>query len=554
MSTINTRFIGGETSRRSIFGGQRNRERTIGLLIVGPIGVAITIWFQLIGAAVTAVLVGLVYLATHKHASRAGSMFSRRLTTRRFNDKAKRGMNTFVPVSRRPAGLDERFAQATKRDRDTVALEWNQYRDWPDGLVGLQWLQDEPGEAGIAWHRPPGEQPYFSVVFPVLGQVRGLESDMTVNQLMSRFQGFLAAAGNREARQTSAQFLTRILPADSAEHEAWVADNLDHEVLRDASDETAEAFRQLQISYKEVITRMDASYRQRHFVVGRWPEDAKFRAAAMRRGDGAVGWKVLLNNEVQAMYRRLAVAGLRPQAPLTARKTAAVFRHMQMPSWPIDQAGDITDPMDCFLAEESLWDHTVVSDMNPLGQPEQWWHRTGVIRADAVETGPRTPLWLVPLLTGMPAKIIRTISIDFETIPAQHARAAARQDLTSDMADLTSQQRAGQLVGDDLKVAQRAVQSRVHDLEPGSGHHGGQWLMHISISAPSKRELVEAVELIQEAASECGITDIDWLDGWGQAAHAACFPAARGMAPYQLTRGQKILERMAGTGRSDSLR
>ena len=78
--------------------------------------------------------------------------------------------------------------------------------------------------------------------------------------------------------------------------------------------------------------------------------------------------------------------------------------------------------------------------------------------------------------------------------------------------------------------------------------------MHISISAPSKRELVEAVELIQEAASECGITDIDWLDGWGQAAHAGCFPAARGMAPYQLTRGQKILERMAGTGRSDSLR
>ena len=556
MSTqIEERFLGGESDRRSIFGGSRNRERMIGLGVVAVVGILLTLLFQAWGFLATAALAMAVYLGTHKSSNRAGSIWQRRLKRRAWVAKDKRGMHTFIPVSRRPADLEERIAAAPKKERAELVRDFNAYRDWPDGLTGLQWLRDEPGVAGIAWHHPTGEAPYLTVVVPVLGQVRGLESDLSLNNFLARYEAFLSAGGNREAKQRMTQTLTRIVPADSAAHEAWVADNLDYDVISDDSDpDVAAAFRALQYSYKDAITRMASAYTQRHYVVGRWDIDVKFRIAAGRRGDGAHGWLALMDAEINGLCRRLDAAGMRPQSPLTARQVAAIFRHMQMPSWPIDQAGDIADPMDCFLAEESSWDHTVVQDFGPSGEVEHWWHRTAVIPSETLETGPRTATWLLPLLTGMEEQIIHTVSVHHETVPAAFARAAAREDLTSDLADLSKQENEGKLVGDELAVQRHRAESRVRDLQGGSGYHGGRWVMHVQISAPTRAELVEAVELIQEAAADCGITDLDWLDGWGQAAHAPCFPVARGLKPYQLTSGQKVLESLGGKGRADALR
>lgn len=552
---IEERFLGGESDRRSIFGGSRNRERTIGLGVVALVGILITLLFQAWGFIATVLLVGAVFLGTHKSTNRAGSMWERRAKRRAWIAKEKRGMNTFIPVARRPADLEERIASAPKKKKAELVREFNAYRDWPDGLVGLQWLRDEPGVAGIAWHHPFGEPAYLTVVVPVLGQVRGLESDLSLNNFLARYEAFLSAGGNRESKQRMTQTMTRIVPADSAAHEAWVADNLDYDVISDEADpDVADAFLALQHSYKDAITRMASAYSQRHYVVGRWEIDSKFRMAAQRRGEGAQGWLSFMDAEINGLCRRLDTAGMRPQTPLTARQVAATFRHMQMPSWPIDQAGDIADPMDCFLAEQSAWDHTVVEDVGPSGEMEHWWHRTAVIPSETLETGPRTPTWLLPLLTGMEEQIIHTVSVHHETIPAAFARAAAREDLTSDLADLSKQENEGKLVGDELEVQRHRAESRVRDLQGGSGYHGGRWVMHVQISAPTRSDLVEAIELIQEAAADCGITDLDWLDGWGQAAHAACFPVARGLKPYELTYGQKILESLGGKGRSDALR
>lgn len=538
------RFIGGETSRRSLFGGHRNRERAIALAILAPVGCVLTITFQVWGFIVSAIAAFVVFVATARASAKAGSAFSRKVTTRRHDRRLARGMGVFIPVSRRPIDLDERLAKGSRSERKRARLEWNAYRDWPDGLVGLQWLRDEQNTPGIAWHNPTGEQSYFSVVFPLSGQVRGLESDMKLNSLMDKFgRHVLAAAGSGEARQRTIQIITRILPADSAEHEKWLVRHLDRDMPH-----------QMMASYQDLIARMAGQYTQRHYAVGRWPADAAFNRSASRRGNGRAGWLALMDDEIAAMRRRLVDAELRPGTALSARGVAAVFRHMQMPSWPIDQAGDIADPMDCFLQEHEAWDHTVVSDQGPDGSTQEWFHRTARVPIEAVETGKRTALWMLPLLTNMSRKVIRTVSIEFETVPAPVARSNARQDLTSDLADLKKQEKEGALIGDDLVVAKRSVQARVADLAPGSGSHGGLWCMHITISAPSRAALVGAVELIQEAAGECSISELAWLDGWGQAAHATTFPVARALKPNKLSSGQALLGRLSGTGHKDALR
>lgn len=541
---VRERFIGGESSRRSIFGGHRNRERMIGLSVIALGGSVLTITFQLWGFIATAIAAAVVYVGTARTSVKAGSVFSRRLVSRRQGRRGTRGMDVFIPVSRRPAQLQERVRTGSRADRQRAQKEWNAYRDWPDGLVGLQWLRSDRDTPGIAWHNPVGEQSYFTVVFPLGGQVRGMESDMKLNALMEKFgRQVLAVNGSSESRQRTVQILTRILPADSAEHEKWLVAHLDRAMPA-----------ALMRSYHDLVQRMAGQYTQRHYAVGRWPADAGFSRSAARRAPGRQGWVALLDAEIDAMRRRLVDAELRPGRALSARGVAAVFRHMQMPSWPIDQAGDITDPMDCFLEEHEAWDHTVVCDRGPDGRTQEWFHRTARVPIDGVETGPRTALWMLPLLTGMSRKVIRTVSIEFETIPAPVARSNARQDLTSDLADLVKQEREGALIGDDLKVAKRSVQARVKDLEPGSGAHGGSWCMHISISAPTRRALVEATELIEEAAGECSISDLAWLDGWGQAAHATTFPVARALKANTLSSGQALLQTLGGTGRTDALR
>ncbi len=545
MVGINQRFIGGESGRRSFLGGARNRPRGVGYAVTAAVFVVGVLWFGLAGLVVSFITLVVVWAVTIP-TGRGGSVFSRKITSHRAKRRARRGMNVNHPVSRRPDALADPVRG--RRARRQRWREWNAYRDWPDGLVGLQWLQDEPGVPGIAWHTPVGEDPYLSVVVPLGGQIRGMVPDESVNQASEAFgRGLLAAHGATDSRIRRVQLLTRVLPPDTAAQETWANNHLDTAFLAEHMD--------VAISYRNVLAKASATgYLQRHYAVGRWVTDGGFGRAAERRGPGAEGWKALMASEISAFCRRLEAAGLRPGTPLTARQTAAIFRHLQLPSWPIDQAGDIDDPMGVFCSEYEQYDHTIVEDQGPTGQVEKWWHRTARVPITGVETGPRTPLWLLPLLTGVSTDVIRSVSFEFETVPARSARKEAREDLTSDLADIAKAQKDGALLGDDLRVAKRAVSSRVNDLEPGSGHHGGSWCLHVTISAPSRGALVEATERIEEAGEACGITDLEWLDGWGQAAHAATFPVARGLRPYKAGMGQAVLDLLGGHGKKEALR
>lgn len=535
------RHIGGESQGRSFFGGKRNKPRSVGLGTVFLLGCGATMVWQGPGLLVTLLAAALVWVATLN--THFGSPWKRIEDKRRWKRAVKAGLDTFVPVERRPVELEERWANATRREQGQLKREWMRYRDWPDGAEGMNWLQAEPRKPGIIWHTPRGQQPYLSVCFPVGGQIEGLEADSAINAAAQRFGRMLAGWSSATALVSGVQMLTHVLPVDSARHEQWVNANLDLTspvVLRN--------------SYKEVVRATGrGALMQRHFVVVRWPVTGAFRLAAERRGPGEEGWRLLMAKEIDAARRRLHNARLQPGEALSAARTSAVLRHLQMPSWPIDQAGDAPVRWP-WLASQSTWSYVEVRDHGPEGQVESWFHRTLRIPIDQIATAPRSPLWLLPFLTRLSDDVIRTISIEMELVPAKSARASARSDLASDLADLSSQQQKGALTNEDLEVAKEAANARRNDLRPGGGAAGVGFAMYVSVAARSESELADACTVVEEClTTDLDIETIEWLDPDQSSAAATCWPLARGMRPVEQSSSDKIMAFVAGRGRKESL-
>lgn len=539
---MQTRVLGGESGRRGFFGGTQGKARTVGLIAVAIAGAVATLTLQTPGLVLTVVAAALVYLATIR--THRGSPLARWQARRRWAERRRTGTLAFAPISSRPAELEHGPARPKGRKaRARAAYQWAQWRDWPDGAEGMHWLQRGRGEPGIAWHTPTGEEAYLSVAFAVEGQIRGMESDSFLDAAMLSWGRLLARYGSPSLLVNRVQSITRVVPVDSAYHEAWVWNQLDDEHALEALVE----------SYDEVVQRVARSgLAQRHFVVMRWPLTSTFTAAAAARGPGQQGWRNLMLGEVALVVSHLRSAHLGQVSPLSAAQLAAVLRHQQHPSWPIDQAADV-DVASPWLASNDELSATVVRSQGPDHSEEQWWHRTALIPVEAMETGPRTSLWVAPLLSRMAHPIVRTLSLQTEVVPAADARRDARSDVTTDMADLQAQREKGVLTSEELTVGLAAAQARLHDLSPGSGHHGAGWSGHLTISARSREDLIDATAKITEAAGNAGIASLQWLDTQQAAAAACTWPLARGMHPVQPSTSSTLRALLAGTGSKEAI-
>ena len=535
-------MLGGEAGHRGFLGGTQGTARTVGLIVVAVLGVGATLLLQAVGLALTLLAAGLVYIATMR--TYRGSPIARWQARRRWAERRRTGTVRYAPISQRPADLEDGPAPARGRVAQRQASrEWACWRDWPDGIEGMHWLQRGRGEPGIAWHVPTGEAAYLSVAFSVEGQIRGLESDRFLDEAMLAYGRLLARYASSSRLVNRIQSITRVLPGDSAYHEVWVWSQLDDERAPLALVE----------SYDEVVQIISGGdLAQRHFMVARWPLSATFVADAARRGPAQEGWRALMREEVSSLATHLRAAHFGQVAPLSAAQLAAVLRHQQHPSWPIDQAADV-DVQAPWLASEDEVSATVVTAAGPDGEVEQWWHRTATFPIESVETGPRTSMWLTPLLSQMDHQIVRTLSLQVEVVPASDARRAARRDVTTDLADIESQKAKGVLTNEESSAALSAARTRLSDLSPGSGHHGAGWVGHVTISARSRDELIDATAKITEAAGNAGVDPLLWLDSQQAAAAACTWPVARGMKTVPAQAASTLRAVMAGTGNKEAI-
>lgn len=533
---LEERYLGGESTHRSMLVGGSNRPRKMGLITVGILGVFVISQFQLPGLAMTVLAGAVVFLLTIQ--TRRGSILHRFRNKRRWKERTKDGTLLFRRVSTRPESLTEMSKTADRAAMKDITRTWNTYRDFPDGVDGFGWLQKEPGRPGIAYHEPVGEAPWLTVVWSVEGQIRGLDGDDRLQAAMEAWGVFISRYGSMNRLPSRVQVLTRVLPWDSAPHYAWIGERLpnDNEAIEDLLAE----------SYVDVMRQVASiGLVQRHFVVMRWPINAHFNSEAAKYGPGYEGWRKLMDIEIAAVSSSLAQARLGDTMVLSAPRVAGVLRHLQLPCWPVDNLAnlDVDEPwVDSVDEWSAVWN---IGD-GPDGEQHLWAHRTAEIPVDALATGGRTVAWIAPLLGQLSDRVVRTVSFQVEIRHASDARSQARTDATQDSANLISQQRKGQMTDDQTEAGLAAAQQRLADLRPGSGIHGAGWAAHVTVSAPNEDGLRNAVRAITDAAHSCGVEHLEWLDTQQGAAAAATWPLARGMKPIPESMTSMLRSQLAG--------
>ena len=544
------RYLGGETGHRSFFGGTHSRARVAFIAAAIVAGLILTPLLGWPGVAIGIAGVGLTLLVTAR--THRGSILDRRTRHRRWRSRVQLGTDAFEPYD------DKLWAQTEELLENARSLRGNarRQRGWeagraltalrsnPDGADGMGWLQHERGVPGIAWNAPTGETQYLSVTFAVTGQLRGIESSAVMSRAADGWGSFLASRAAPTALVGDVQMMTRILPADTALQEFWVAHSLD-------GTSPPEAIR----SYEEVLRLTgDDAMVQRHFITVSWPITAAFTDAASKYGDGRDGWRALMRQEIASTSHGLQEARLGDVEVLTARQTSAVILHQQNPTRPIDHVADV-DPAKVGLSSHDEYSAHVVSGKDPnTGVPVEWWHRTAAIRADALATAPRTQLWVLDVLVGRDLPFVRSVSFHIHLVPASTAKAAARRDLVRDAAEALSRQQAGRFDTADTDVAMTAAHRRQDDLVAGSQHHGAEWVGYITISTRSRDELARASRQLEETcAVSMGIDRLDWQDSFQSAASGTTWPIGRGLATSHPSLSTRVYARLAGRSEKESL-
>lgn len=539
-----SRHIGGERAHRGFFGGTQPKARVaavaaafLAMLVLTPI---LGVW----GLAI-AVVVGLVAVLVTQRTHR-GSIVDRRVRRSRWAARRRDGTDRFEPFdSARWDQLQTAVREApTRAARAAATRELVAMRVTPDGADGMGWLQLSPGEPGIAWHAPLGEEAYLSVVFAVTGQAHGVESASAMRRAANAWGGFLASRAGTANLIGGVQTVTRVLPADSALQEFWVLAALDPNAPADAI-----------ASYDDVLrlSGRDAMV-QRHYITVRWPLTPAFFDTAVKYGEGRDGWRGLMRQEIAATVHGLTDARLGQVEPLTARKVAAVILHQQNPSRPIDYLTDAT-PTRIGVSSHDEFSAHIVKGTDPVtGKSVQWWHRTAAIHSEDLAMGPRSQLWVLDLLIGADIQFTRTISFHLRLIPRSQAKSAARADLTRDRADARSDLEKGRIVSDQTTSHLSAAQLRAQDLGHGSPHHGVEWVGFVTISEATRDGLMRASKALEDTCSTgLGIERLDWLDSYQAAASGTTWPIARGLTPTPPGFAGRVMDRLAGRTGKDAL-
>ncbi|MBN1172916.1 MAG: hypothetical protein JXA67_12140 [Micromonosporaceae bacterium] len=502
-----TARLGGEVRGRGLFGGSRSRAGNVVMLVALAVGLVFALSVGgLVGVVTAAVVVAGAYVASRQSPTTGRSPGWEVLLALRWRAKVRRREVELLPVH-----LAQPQPVARTRAERRQLMQWAKtVRDEAPGLEGVQWLTVGQDGPAVLLHHPPGAKPYLSVCLEVAGQPPGLRAQRDYDRAAEAYGRLLARLAREDGLIGGIQSITRIVPLDSAEHERWAADHIDV----DAPAGLAESYAEL------VHMTAGVSEMVRHFLVLRFPLTLRFAREASVYGEGDESWVRLVTMQAEWVSSLAAAADLRNPRLLTPHRLAALLRHLQHPGYPLDQTVDVTPTT--WLRRQRAERRAVVVD-------DEWWHRVAVIPRSGVTPEPVHTRWIAPLLHGIDTPVVRTISLMVAVQPAAQARRRAREDVTVDQGIRDEALRRGAVDDGTQAVQLSSSAQRLADLQPGSGIHGAYWSGFVSVSATDRDTVMRASTTITDAAGECGIGHLDWLDGRHAEALPTTWPVWRGM-------------------------
>lgn len=512
-----TSILSGETTQRSL------PKPVIGAYVLGGL-IALGFFFAFGWGVTTLVLVGLVFVTTVGLTVETGERGS---LGARWAHRIREFGLPWIGGGRRSRG-EHIYVNMLDEDLDDPDLDPGWKLPVPLGRCAPLDLEGT-GLDGMFVLRfsNPGEPTYYLVVLSVQGFATGIRSTWEQERTAEAFGLFLIELGKMTSFVRGGQLVHRSVPADITPNIEWYRETVMMLADKHDSDPRLDITRR---SYGDLIDAIAPRVEEhRDYLALKFYATDRFnnRAGEIARSKGATfegGVAQLIRDEcARVMSYMTDVAGMGKVALLGPRRTCAAIRSMIDPNWAMDHDGDVAWHT-CFPSYVGDTDCVEIkSHMDPLLQKSpRWYTRVGEIPASSIAPAPLGPDWLSRLLIGVspdpgddevePFPTIRTISVRFDLIPAHKARLRAKRDHGQDLAQKVKEEKKGRVTDGGSDEMATASKRRQIDLRPGSAHQGLTYAMWVSVTGRDPEDLDRAQTRLIEAASQSGITKINWQD------------------------------------------
>ncbi|MCT9626745.1 hypothetical protein HWD94_16670 [Pseudarthrobacter equi] len=514
--------VGGEVSRRGLFGGNRTGPEWAALSLTVLIAVAALLASgsnRLLGMIFAAViLLAGVALTTPNKMTGHRSLGALYIEARHKRARRKNKTLTFVPVKFREltrlvkAGKAER-ARADEKGMIEVPVRHRNNAPLMVGNVRSFTVHTPAGPMTVFRHQGKIKEPYYTVTLEIMGSSSGIrEENREDSGYVARGQ-LLARLARRQSLVSHVQSLSRAVPMDSADHLIWIKKRCATNVPRVLLE-----------SYGDLVEAVQScSEQHRTYETFRVPRSETLRRRAEQLGGGDEGVGHAIYQEVRSAMAQASMMGsIRDFRPLGPEQMAALLRHLQDPDFDIDDYED-ADLMDC-------WQH-LDGGASPMALVVNghWHTRTGYVPASAFSPEAIPVSALQSLISGIQPAVVHSVSMVIEIEDARKARGRARTDAAMDRAKEKQVAKSGVVTDGTEEVLMGASSQRLRDLKPGSGHHGASYALYISYSVESEDEILSTADVIEAAAADAGIEFIDWMDQRQDLALITTMPFTRGI-------------------------
>lgn len=374
-------------------------------------------------------------------------------------------------------------------------------------FTGLTVLGFRPGEGQA--HPPMGvlrdeRGGSYTAALSVLGHSFALLGAAEKERRIASWASVLASYARERPVVRRVQWIATTVPDDGVAVHGHLAE---HAVL---SPEVAARH-----SYATVLREAGAETCRHEVVIAVQVRASGPAARAIRSlGGGDRGACTLLAREVASLRRRLGAADIPVDQVLDDHALASAVRGaLDVPAegtrgWPPCGTG-----WPWPLATDASWD-CVRTDGS--------WHATyWVAEWPRVDVGPE---FLAPLLLG---SVRRRVALVMEPLPPSRAARQAERARTADISDAELRRRGG-----FLSTARRAKEAQLaarREAELADGHASVRFSGYVTVTAPTREQLVADCATTEEAAMQCRL-ELRRLYGDQERALTCTLPLARGLS------------------------
>lgn len=511
--------LGGERGHRGLFGGARSRLEWAGFCAFIAIAFLTATmtgfqWFGWVPAGILLVAGWACFTPFSRWGER--SYAAVKLETLHTGHRNRKGTSSYLnQTTGNPEWVPAQTHKAIARGVKKAEKKPNFRAADAPLAVGTVRFFDVPtggGSSIVVFKDSTRKQGAYTVIVETTGMGAGLTDEDGYDAPYLAFGNLLSFLAGQSSLITHVQPISRALPTDATDHLAWMASKIPAGVADVLID-----------SYAELTEMVQGESEQHRSYYGLLiPESASLARKAARYGGGDDGTGQVILDELSRFAGRANVGGRTGIRALGANHAAALFRSLQDPRFDIDdlEGADLKTCWQSFDGAESP------EYIRVNGGPVT---RIGFIPKEAFEASARPVQMFQPLVKDVTPSVTRTITIIDHLIPAKAARAKARSDVALDKAGTDKLANAGVVSDGTDEVLLGASAQRLRDLRPGTGYQGLGYGMYLAITADTPQDLMAASDGIDEACSNSGIEQIDWLDGRHDMAFITCLPLVRGL-------------------------